>query len=85
MDGRVLYHLEMRTGGSLLLGSLSRKRDEETLLHTMGIEAANVHLGSRPQIKRVLADLHRRKAKWLRVPAKAMADATELYRKPPSR
>jgi hypothetical protein len=58
------------------IAGLPRKRDEETLLHAMGTEAANVHLGSRRDIKRVLADLHRRKANWLRVAAKAMADAT---------
>jgi hypothetical protein len=59
------------------IADLPKKRDEGTLLHAMGIEGANVHLGSRPQIKRVLADLRRRKAGWLRSAAKAMADATE--------
>jgi hypothetical protein len=40
----------------------------------MGIEAANVHLGSRRQTRRILADLQRRKANWLRAAARAMAD-----------
>jgi uncharacterized protein DUF2252 len=58
------------------IGDLPKKRDEETLLHAMGTEAANVHLGSRRQVKDVLADLQRRKANWLRIAAKAMTDAT---------
>jgi hypothetical protein len=43
----------------------------------MGSEAANVHLGSRGQVKGILKDLHRRKADWLRSAAKHMAKATE--------
>jgi hypothetical protein len=58
------------------IADLPKKRDEETLLHAMGTEAANVHLGSRRQVKGVLADVQRRKASWLRVAAKAMVDAT---------
>jgi hypothetical protein len=58
------------------IADLPRKRDEATLLHAMGTETANVHLGSPRQIKGVLVDLHRRKANWLRRAAKAMADAT---------
>jgi hypothetical protein len=58
------------------IADLPRKRDEETLLHAMGTEAANVHLGSARQVGRIRADLQRRKANWLRVAAKAMADAT---------
>ncbi len=57
------------------IADLPRKRDEETLLHAMGTETANVHLGSRHQVTRVLADLHRRKGNWLRVAAKAMVEA----------
>ena len=58
------------------IADLPKRRDEETLLRAMGTEAANVHLGSRRQIVAVLEDLRRRKANWLRVAAKAMADAT---------
>ncbi|HEV3060473.1 MAG TPA: DUF2252 family protein [Vicinamibacterales bacterium] len=53
---------------------LPKKRDEAVLLQSMGIEAANVHLGSRRQTRRILADLQRRKANWLRAAARAMAD-----------
>jgi hypothetical protein len=59
------------------IGCLSKKRDEEKLLHAMGSEAANVHLGSRPRIKDILKDLDRRKTNWLRSAAKAMANAIE--------
>ncbi len=57
--------------------ALPAKRDEERLVHAMGSETANVHLGTKRQIRRVLADLRRRKANWLRSAAKEMAKATE--------
>ena len=43
----------------------------------MGTEAANVHLGSKRAISRILLDLRGRKAGWLRSAAKEMAKATE--------
>jgi hypothetical protein len=54
---------------------LPRQRDEETLLHAMGAEAANVHLGTRRQVKHVLKDLRKRKSNWLVSAAKQMAKA----------
>ena len=64
---------------------LPKERDEETLLHAMGAEAANVHLGSTRQIKRILEDLRGRKPNWLRsaakVMSKAMIDEWREYRK----
>jgi hypothetical protein len=59
------------------IACLSKKRDEEKLLHAMGAEAANVHLGSRHRIKDILRDLDRRKPNWLRSAGKAMANAIE--------
>jgi hypothetical protein len=56
---------------------LPQKRDEQALLHAMGTEAANVHLGSKRVVKRILQDLRRRKAGWLRSAAKEMAKVTE--------
>jgi hypothetical protein len=53
------------------------KRDEEALLHAMGSEAANIHLGTTGQIRNVLNDLQRRKSTWLRTAAKQMAQALE--------
>ena len=56
---------------------LPKKRDEQALLHAMGTEAANVHLGSKHVVNRILLDLRRRKAGWLRSAAKEMAKVTE--------
>jgi hypothetical protein len=53
------------------------KRDEEALLHAMGCEAANVHLGTSGHIRKVLNDLRRRESTWLRTAAKRMAKALE--------
>jgi uncharacterized protein (DUF2252 family) len=47
------------------LGFLPEKRDEERLLHAMGFETANIHLGSGNAIKAVRRDLGRRKPDWL--------------------
>ena len=51
--------------------------DDQRLLHAMGTEAANVHLGSKRQIKAVLRHLRRQKPDWLRAAAKKMAKAVE--------
>jgi Uncharacterized protein conserved in bacteria (DUF2252) len=59
------------------IDDLPKKRDEYTLLHAMGREAANVHLGTRKQVKNVLKDLRRREKNWLRRAAKEMAKLTE--------
>src|SRR5712671_4691885 len=56
---------------------LPKKRDEMILLHAMGAEAANVHLGTSHQRKKILSDLQKRKSNWLRNAAKEMAKATE--------
>jgi hypothetical protein len=57
--------------------SLSKHGDEETLLFAMGSEAANVHLGTRRQSKRILDDLKRRKRGWLQDAAVRMAKTVE--------
>jgi hypothetical protein len=59
------------------IDDLPKKRDEYVLLHAMGKEAANVHLGTSKQIKRVLKDLHARDRNWLRRAGKEMAKVTE--------
>jgi hypothetical protein len=56
---------------------LPRNRDEETLLHAMGSEAANVHLGSKRSVGSILKDLRKKKPNWLRSAAKQMAKAME--------
>src|SRR5271155_310598 len=51
--------------------------DEGTLLQAMGSEAANVHLGTKRQVKNILKHLRRMKPDWLRSAAKSMAKALE--------
>jgi uncharacterized protein (DUF2252 family) len=58
------------------LKQMPRWRDEQKLLWTMGYELANVHLGTRGAVARILADLRRRKPKWLRQSAETMGEAT---------
>ncbi len=58
------------------LATLPKERDEEKLLHAMGWETANVHLGTRKAIPAVLRDLKKRKSDWLHEAAKAMVKAT---------
>lgn len=54
---------------------LPKERDEAVLIRAMGSEAANIHLGTRKQRTRILADLRRRPANWLRKSGKEMAKA----------
>ena len=58
------------------LGSLPQTRYELKLLHAMGWETANIHLGTKAAVGRVLKDLNQRPGKWLRRAAEAMAKAT---------
>ena len=58
------------------LGSLPKTRDELKLLHAMGWETANIHLGTKAALGRVLKDLNQRPGKWLRRATEAMAKAT---------
>jgi Uncharacterized protein conserved in bacteria (DUF2252) len=59
------------------IDDLPKERDEEALLHAMGSETANVHLGSGRVRKKIVKDLRRRKSNWLRTAAKDMAKAVE--------
>lgn len=53
-----------------------RHRDEHLLLHCMGAEVANVHLGTPGARSAILADLKKRPREWLRMAAKKMAAIT---------
>jgi hypothetical protein len=53
------------------LNSLPKKRDEARLLHAMGWETANIHLGNPKATKSVLRDLERRPSGWLHEFAKS--------------
>ena len=59
------------------LTSLPEERAEADLLHAMGWETANIHLGSTPAISAVKADLRKRKKGWLLPAAEAMTKATQ--------
>jgi hypothetical protein len=57
--------------------TLPKHRDEHMILHAMGLEAANVHLGTKRQTANILKDLVKSKARWLREAAARMADVVE--------
>lgn len=57
--------------------TLPKHRDEEVLLKAMGAEAANVHLGTKRQTKKIWKDLKIRKREWLHDAAVRMAKLLE--------
>lgn len=57
------------------LASLPKEKQEARLLHAMGWETANVHLGSK-RTRAILKDLSRRPKHWLHQAAGAMTKAT---------
>ncbi len=57
------------------LGALPKKREEARLLHAMGFETANIHLGSKHAVKDVRRDFAKRRPGWLHDAARKMADA----------
>ncbi len=59
------------------LDALRTSRGECRLLEAMGIETANIHLGTEEKRKAILKDLRKRKGNWLVGAAQAMADAME--------
>jgi hypothetical protein len=59
------------------IATLPAKRDEARLVRAMGVETANVHLGSPAGAKAALTDVRRRHSRWLHHAAKAMAQAIE--------
>jgi len=58
------------------LASLPKTKDELKLLHAMGWETANIHLGSRRVRGLVQKDLRERPARWLSHAVTAMTQAT---------
>jgi hypothetical protein len=57
------------------LAAFPRQKDETRLLHAMGWETANLHLGAR-RTENILADLSKRHANWLHKAAGQMVIAT---------
>src|SRR5579871_1125082 len=58
------------------LSSMPRERDESKLLHAMGFETANVHLGTPAKTKAILQHLKRQPGHWLHIAAGNMVKAT---------
>ncbi len=56
------------------LGQLPAERDEVRLIHAMGVETANVHLGSESEIKHVRKWLEEQPKKWLKKASAEMAE-----------
>jgi hypothetical protein len=59
------------------LTELPARRDEQRLLHAMGWETANLHLGSSGARERVQKDLSRRRPRWLMEAARLMVRQVE--------
>jgi hypothetical protein len=77
IDGAWLIRRLSPDSNPIDIQKLPRHSDEETLLHAMGSEAANVHLGSRNQSKRILNDLKKRRRNWLQDAGTSMAKGLE--------
>jgi hypothetical protein len=58
------------------LAAFPAAKDETRLLHAMGWETANLHLGAK-RTKDILADLSRRRGNWLHKAAANMVIATK--------
>ena len=58
------------------LASLPVRRDEEALLHAMGAETANIHLGSRRAAARVIRDAGKRRIRGIHDTVKSLVRAT---------
>jgi Uncharacterized protein conserved in bacteria (DUF2252) len=58
------------------LSSIPRERDESKLLHMMGFETANVHLGTARAARAILRDLAKRQRNWLHEASSKMVKAT---------
>ncbi len=58
------------------LNQLPAKRDELKLLRAMGLEAANIHVGTKNAAAKIAADLRKRPSRWLYNAARAMEKTT---------
>ncbi len=74
-DGWVVRRLAP-DGHRIELSELGPERDEKQMLHAMGWETANIHLGTPNATRAVLRDLQARKEDWLVKAAGNMVKAT---------
>jgi hypothetical protein len=77
IDGPWLIRRLSPDSNPIDIQTLPKHRDEEMLLHAMGTEAANVHLGTKKQTRNILKDLKSRKRDWLHDAASRMARVLE--------
>jgi hypothetical protein len=77
IDGPWLIRRLSPDSNPIDIQTLPKRSDEEMLLFAMGTESANVHLGTKPQSKRILEDLKRKKRGWLEDAAVRMAKIIE--------
>jgi Uncharacterized protein conserved in bacteria (DUF2252) len=77
IDGSWLIRRLSPDSNPIDIQTLPNHSDEEMLLHSMGSEAANIHLGTKGQARPILVDLQRRKAGWLKDAATRMAKMLE--------
>lgn len=75
LEGRWIVRRLAPDCSKIDLAMFPREKDETRLLHAMGWEVANMHLGS-ASAKELRADLKRRRANWLHKAAVAMVAAT---------
>jgi Uncharacterized protein conserved in bacteria (DUF2252) len=73
IDGSWLIRRLSPDSNPIDIQTLPKHSDEEMLLTAMGSEAANVHLGTKGQTKKILKDLKMRKRGWLQGAAVDMA------------
>jgi hypothetical protein len=85
IDGSCLIRRLSPDSNPIDIQTLPKHSAEEILVTAMGSEAANVHLGTKSQIKKILRDLNMRKQGWLQAAAVRMAKVLEkdwkVYRK----
>ena len=77
IDGSWLIRRLSPDSNPIDIQTLPKHSDEAVLLYSMGSEAANVHLGTKGDAKRIVNDLKRRKARWLQDAAVRMAKILE--------
>ncbi|MGD0390504.1 MAG: DUF2252 family protein [Tepidisphaeraceae bacterium] len=75
VKGRWLIRRLAPDCGRVELATLVKSVEANHLLHAMGRETANIHLGSLKAIEEIRRDLRRRKQVWLHASAKSMAEA----------
>jgi hypothetical protein len=86
MEGSWLIRRLSPDSNPIDIQTLAGHADERMLLHAMGQEAANVHLGTKRQVANIKKDLRKRKPQWLPEAGARMAKLVEKdwkrYRKP---